>query len=445
MDEETETIGQRLRRLRIEQGFSQRALASRGVSYAYISRIEAGARTPSVKALRILASKLGVSVEYLETGRELGPADDRELRFRDAELQLRLTDDLAGAEETLSALAVEAESVGDTILLPRVLAALGLAAEQRGDHRAAIGHLEAALAAGGLTVIDSWDAFRTLGRAFAAAGRPTDAVRLFEACIEDLARTAPEDDVSYVRVATFLSYALSDAGDLERAREVVATALRRATGGADHLTRVRLYWSYARIALNEQKPRVALEHLRRAVALLEATENTRELGRAHLFWAEILTFDDRAREAEPHLELAERLLGPQPDREDLALLRTEQARAAAESGRSDEAVRLADAALELVADGDRTDRATALWALGRARLDRGEAGGAFEALGESMETFAAQQEWHEAASVARLLGQALRRAGREADALDVLERAVAFSTHIAGDRRRIAHLVRLNA
>ena len=36
---------------------------------AYISRIEAGARTPSVKALRQLASKLGVTVEHLETGK----------------------------------------------------------------------------------------------------------------------------------------------------------------------------------------------------------------------------------------------------------------------------------------------------------------------------------------------------------------------------------------
>jgi transcriptional regulator with XRE-family HTH domain len=65
-----ETIGKRLKRLRLSRGLSQRELSSPGVSYAYISRIEAGARTPSVKALRKLAPKLGVSVEYLETGYE---------------------------------------------------------------------------------------------------------------------------------------------------------------------------------------------------------------------------------------------------------------------------------------------------------------------------------------------------------------------------------------
>jgi len=74
-----EGIGARLKRLRLERGLSQRDLSSPGISYAYISRIEAGARTPSVKALRRIAGKLGVTVEHLETGEptpvERGVAD----------------------------------------------------------------------------------------------------------------------------------------------------------------------------------------------------------------------------------------------------------------------------------------------------------------------------------------------------------------------------------
>ena len=69
-----EGIGARLKRLRLERGMSQRDLSSPGISYAYISRIEAGARTPSVKALRQIAGKLGVTVEHLETG-ELTPVE----------------------------------------------------------------------------------------------------------------------------------------------------------------------------------------------------------------------------------------------------------------------------------------------------------------------------------------------------------------------------------
>jgi transcriptional regulator with XRE-family HTH domain len=63
-----ESLGVRLKRLRLARGLSQRELSSPGVSYAYISRIEAGARAPSVKALRRMAGKLGVTVEHLETG-----------------------------------------------------------------------------------------------------------------------------------------------------------------------------------------------------------------------------------------------------------------------------------------------------------------------------------------------------------------------------------------
>src|SRR5437867_6941654 len=87
-----ETIGERLKRLRLEQGLSQRELAAPGVSYAYISRIEAGTRQPSVKALRRLASKLGVTADFLETGSQLGPEEERELRLSDLELAMRLGD-----------------------------------------------------------------------------------------------------------------------------------------------------------------------------------------------------------------------------------------------------------------------------------------------------------------------------------------------------------------
>jgi transcriptional regulator with XRE-family HTH domain len=73
--ENAETVGERLRRLRTEQRLSQRELSEEGVSYAYISRIEAGTRQPSVKALRKLAAKLGVPTDFLETGEQ--PVDEQ--------------------------------------------------------------------------------------------------------------------------------------------------------------------------------------------------------------------------------------------------------------------------------------------------------------------------------------------------------------------------------
>lgn len=85
----TETIGQRLRRLRTERQLSQRELSSPGVSYAYISRIEAGTRNPSVKAIRMLAGKLGVPEDYLEYGEQ--PVDPKYVESELRRLQSQLT------------------------------------------------------------------------------------------------------------------------------------------------------------------------------------------------------------------------------------------------------------------------------------------------------------------------------------------------------------------
>lgn len=65
-------IGDRIRNLREARGISQRDMDGEFVSYSYLSRIEAGDRQPSEKALRYIASKLGVTPHYLETGSDSG-------------------------------------------------------------------------------------------------------------------------------------------------------------------------------------------------------------------------------------------------------------------------------------------------------------------------------------------------------------------------------------
>ena len=63
------TIGDRIRTRRHELGLTLRELACKGVTGSHINRIETGDRQPSMKALRALAPRLGVSVYWLETGR----------------------------------------------------------------------------------------------------------------------------------------------------------------------------------------------------------------------------------------------------------------------------------------------------------------------------------------------------------------------------------------
>src|SRR5436309_1318318 len=83
-------VGARLRRAREAAGLTQRQLAFRGCTPAYISRIERGTRIPSLQILRELGDRLGVSAEFLATGAEAATAD-HDVLF-EAEVAARLGD-----------------------------------------------------------------------------------------------------------------------------------------------------------------------------------------------------------------------------------------------------------------------------------------------------------------------------------------------------------------
>src|SRR5947207_14005515 len=80
-------VGERLKVARERAGLSQRQLSFPGCSPAYISRIEAGDRIPSLQLLREMGKRLGVSEDYLATGAERA---DESAAMADAELALRL-------------------------------------------------------------------------------------------------------------------------------------------------------------------------------------------------------------------------------------------------------------------------------------------------------------------------------------------------------------------
>jgi transcriptional regulator with XRE-family HTH domain len=419
-----ETIGQRLRRLRLERGFSQRELSSPGVSYAYISRIEAGTRQPSVKALRMLAHKLEVSVEYLETGREVGDAAQRELRLADLELRLRLEPDGREALASLTALLREATKAGDRVVLMRAHAALGFAAFAAGRAAEAISQLEAALTALRPAPAARPDLYATLGQAYSFAGQPERAVTLFRECLETLARQRPPDPSTQVRFATYLSYALSDTGDIAGAQMAVEEALGYARADADPYTRVRLYWSLARLADAEENGVAALTYIRKAIALLESTDDTLHLARAHLAAARMLLLPGGDLErAEQELGIAEQLYGPKIEALDRAGLRTEQARLAAKSGDGDAAVALAREAIDLHGDTSLADQGQSWWALAEGYALRGEIDEADTAFRRAADLLAEHGRARDRVEVSRAWGTALASAGREQAAAEAFARA----------------------
>ena len=420
---QVETIGQRLRRLRHERGLSQRELSSPGVSYAYISRIEAGARRPSVKALRMLAKKLGVSADYLETGSEIRDTDERELRIADAELELRLADNPGEAEQKLEQLRDDAVAAGDVVAASRANIALGLAAAAAGRNADAIERLESGFNLSPVSPSGRPDVFATLGRAYAATSRPDKAVEVFERALDEVEQDAPEDLAAQIRFTTYLSYALTDLGDLERAQSVLDSALEHAESMTDAYSRVRLYWSLARLNDLQGRPAAALDYVRRAIALLDVTDDTLHLARAHLLCGSILMTQDRADEAGKHFDVAEQLFGTTPEPIDVANLYTDQAQRAVRLADGVEAVRRARAALDAAGDDYPHEQGNALWALAEGLALTGDTDGANDAFTQATTLLEAQGHRRDYIEAYRAWGKFLRRVGREEQALEVLERA----------------------
>jgi transcriptional regulator with XRE-family HTH domain len=418
----TESIGQRLRRLRTERGLSQRELSAPGVSYAYISRIEAGTRQPSVKALRKLARKLGVTPEYLETGYEVGAEERREVRLADAELELRLGGNRQTAEAKLRDVLADAVDAGDLAAATRARIALGSAAFDRGEAAETLTLLEEAVRDGGLAPVSRPDVFAQLGRAYAALGDTGRAVELFERCIAEIEAAEPRNAPAHVQFAIYLSHALSDAGELEAAQSVLSDALS-GEALADPYTRIKLYWSLARVAGIRGDHSIALRHARHAIALLETTEDTVQLGRAHLLCAVILLRQGKAEEAGPQLERAERLMGPRPAPTDLAYLRTEQAKHALALGDGRQAVDRARQALDLLGDTDPAERGAAWLALAEGAVLTGEPPTAIDGFRRAVAALEDSGKHHESAEAYRAWARLLRQLGQESEALDALEKA----------------------
>jgi tetratricopeptide (TPR) repeat protein len=418
----SEAIGRRLLRLRRERGLSQRDVSGPGVSYTYISRIEAGQRQPSVKALRTIALRLGVTPEYLETGKDLPPAEDRELRIGDAELQLRLAD-ADRAEETLRAVLAEAEAVGDTAVAARARVALAVAADRQGRHHEVVAVLEDVVELARPSVGEQPDVYGLLGRAYAALGETPQAIAFFTRCVAELRAADPVDPIVFVRFATHLASTLVEAGDAAGAHRALAEALRRADGVTDRHTLVRLYWSLGRIYAVAGPTGRALEYVRRAIALLEATEDTFHLARAHQLAASILLDQESAAPARRHLERAENLLGPEAEREDVGFLKTEQARLQLQLGDPGAARARALEALAVLEGGAAVAGGHAWRTLADVFHDLGESELVERAYLVALAKLAEQGAGRHVAETYRAFGKFLRASGREHEALDAFEQA----------------------
>jgi tetratricopeptide (TPR) repeat protein len=325
-------VGRRLRQAREAAGLTQRELSFEGCTAAYISRIEAGARVPSLQILHEFARRLGVRPEYLATGSQ--EAEGLSSGLLEAEVALRL-----GEEERAAELfeAARAEA-GSPAALAQAQLGLGRLALRRGNVSDGITLLEQALGSGELGTGDGSAAGNALGRSYVSQNRYGEAFALFERFLDE-ARSRG-DQFDQIRFALLLANGYIDHGDYARAHATLGEVEDLARRTVDPTLRASLYWSQSRALLSQGEPDRAAEYAQLAIAMLKAGEQTLEAARA----LQLLAFIENDRgNPQAALELVdegEPIVAAAGKATDAAMFTVERARALSALGETAEAAEL---------------------------------------------------------------------------------------------------------
>ncbi|HXV03302.1 MAG TPA: tetratricopeptide repeat protein [Gaiellaceae bacterium] len=409
-------MGRRLREARERAGLSQRQLSFDGCSPAYISRIEAGERIPSLQLLREMGRRLGVSEDWLATGldRDL-LAEDRTLL--DAEIALRFNE-LDSAEELYEK---ALENAATNTERARSLAGLGQIAFERGDPRRAVQQLEQALSVSGEEAADQPSLADTLGRSYAMLDDLEPAIRLFRQSLERANRRKNSPEA--VRFGVLLANAYIDNNEFDEAREVLEQTVDKAENARDPVFRARIYWSLSRLHALQGEPGDAARYARKALELLELTEHTTYAARAHQLLAHVELDRGNADEALGLLDRGLPLIVESSNQVDEALFHLERARALAQLGRSEEATALAQRSAEMLENASPGDAGRGYAIVAEIYADLGDRTRAIQTYGRAAELLQSSPSRYVLEVYAKL-ADLLEEEGRKDEALEVLKRAV---------------------
>jgi tetratricopeptide (TPR) repeat protein len=409
-------VGRRLREARERAGFSQRQLSFDGCSPAYISRIEAGERIPSLQLLREMGRRLGVSEDWLATGLErdlLG--EDRTLL--DAEIALRFNE-IETAEQLYSQ---ALDSATTNTERARALAGLGQIAFERGEPRRAVQRLEHALTLSRTDAADQPSLADTLGRAYAMLDDLEPAIRLFRQALgrANERRNSPEA----VRFGVLLANAYIDNNEFAEAEEVLRQTVEKAENARDPIFRARIYWSLSRLHALQGEPTDAARYARKALELLELTEHTSYAARAHQLLAHVELDRGNPNEALDLLDRGLPLIREGGNPVDQALFQLEKARALVQLDRGAEAAQLAKDSAALLVDASPGDAGRGHAVVAEVYEQLGDRTRAIETYEQAADLLVLNPNRYLLEVYAKL-ADLLEEEGRKDEALEILKKAV---------------------
>ncbi|GAA2425286.1 hypothetical protein GCM10010191_41950 [Actinomadura vinacea] len=432
-----ETLGQRIRALRIRQGVSQAQLAFPELSDSYISLIESDKRVPAPSVIDLLAAKLNCSPTYLVSGVSEDVVDQLRVTLDYAEIALQ-----NGAAEEARARFAEVLANADAVALPDMLhqARWGhaMALEAAGELEEAISGLRALTAeASAEADLDHWAKVHVaLSRCLRERGDISAGVEVAEDAMRHLIATGADSTDAAVHLGAALLAAFIERGDLVRARQLAGQLVERAERIGSAKARMAAYWEAAYVAeiRGDYEEGVALAE--RALLLagkdvpggVAPSDDPRDLARLRIVYAGLLL---RARpgEAARARDLLSQVRGEinasSAGEIDVAWCLTELARAETALGRPGEAVTLAEEALELLGDAPRRATAWALTVLGEACARVGRRERAIEVLTRAATHLEQMESSREAAQTWFDLAELLAETGApEGPRLDAYRRAL---------------------
>jgi len=408
-------VGRRLRTTREQRGLTQRDLSFEGCTSAYVSRIEAGARVPSLQVLREFAQRLAVTVDYLATG-----AQKRQEDVPDALTEATLAAGLGDVERAESLFEEVLTLETDARSRARASAGLGEIALRKGEHRAAATLLQKALESDELLPDEAALVADRLGRAFSMLGETESAIGIYEEWLER-ART-DDDALATLRFSMLLANVMVDSGNLARAEELLGKALSLAEQVRDPLDVARLWWSQSRLHTHREQPELADRYARRAITLLESTEHTGFAAAAYQLLAHAANDRGDGGEALRLLEQGYPTVVASGNRHHEATFRLERARALLLVGERAEAAAVAMGTIPVFADSSPNDAGRSYAVLADVFKDLGDHSRAIELYELAAEMLPSADRYLVAVCIA--LGELLEAEGRQDEAIAVFKRGL---------------------
>jgi len=422
-----DSVGERVRQLRVSAGLTQTALAAGRFTKEYVSQIERSKTRPTVETVEWLAERLGVDAGLLLTGVSSLERDRWEGALARAEA-LNEQYRYAEAAPEFARVLVEARAAAVKELELRALAGEGWARMQEGELKDAAALLQDARTLSEdsrFSDLERADVLFRLGACRYQLSSLSTALGLFDAALDLADRSDLPSDVLRAQILRWRSRCYRRQRDWQAAREDVERALELVDGLSDKRAAAQVYFQASLVAEREGHWVLARSYAERARAYFEELADRENVGRLLNNLGGLTYLLGRPNDAIVYLKDSLRVLLEEGIDEEAAHVVCSLAEIYLGTGRPVEAETQARRALELL--GDRTDFlseiGTAQLTLGKALLEQDRLDAAKEMLAAADSSFEQLSSTSHRAAAWVALGDVSARGGDDREAARLYRRA----------------------